>query len=831
VNRRVLSVFLASPGDMEAEREAVHEVVDRFNKSLGRQLDLQIDLLGWEDTLPGFERPQSLINKDVDACDLFIGMLWRRWGSNTKQYSSGFEEEFTVARTRHIETAQPEIWLYFKDIGGESLSDPGEQLKKVLQFISLQTEEKELTYRRFSETIEFKDKLYDTLIKYALRLSRQVEARSAASTEGVTRPSRKEVSTVLDNVKSGEPEGAEELFGMLSTVRAYIKEKGEVSLDFWQRARLNLLAVSLLSPQHIWELLGPHQQNLFYRKRKEWNLLPQEQALLIRSLVADDRGTQPGWFWLAKRDEKGISGLLIYLTLTDGNDAVRRNAFRWLRVSGQAPSSGFIKSSISEQDHVVLAEVLQLAELCEDQDITKDIEVLLDAKDANIRDAALEAYLTISFRADQAKAISLMTEKSTVVPKVMWKALKEGSLEAAETSLMSMLTEGSAEIREFACRALRKRGELSKGTAEHLLKDPDSRVRGIAVLALMEGGRSFNLEEISSLFEKFQKENLGLGLDRLRKPVMEDDIAPFMFEKWEYSQLKEYINYYDIQSAIAYRLLAQKHFDKFGVVVNRDLQDACQEFKRESASRLAGRFGLPAEKIITAYEKTDEFLASTFIGSAMEGMASHAVKDALPYARKYLGRFKYETADEQALLIFEQSGEESDVELLLRFAEKTNRDIMSDAVRIAITISGNREKLIRSVVFREDDAEVIASVVGIPYVGSSPTPDQLAIAALDHSGLLENKDARMEIAKEALKSNSESVRLSAVRVLHDVLDRAELENFLDEYIEREAYFYNVVSLMDALIYAPGAYGHHAAVKLSGESEIDDRVLALKGFPQ
>ena len=106
-------------------------MVDRLNPTI-RAAGWTVELLGWEDRLPGFGRPQAQINDDVDACDLFLGVLWRRWGSSTGEFESGFEEEFERAIGRQRRSKSPEIWIYFKRV--EDPSDPGEQLRQVLAF-------------------------------------------------------------------------------------------------------------------------------------------------------------------------------------------------------------------------------------------------------------------------------------------------------------------------------------------------------------------------------------------------------------------------------------------------------------------------------------------------------------------------------------------------------------------------------------------------------------------------------------------------------------------------------------------------------------------------
>ena len=48
--RRLLNIFLASPGDLESERRAAKEVVDEVAMT-ARELGISLELLGWEDTL------------------------------------------------------------------------------------------------------------------------------------------------------------------------------------------------------------------------------------------------------------------------------------------------------------------------------------------------------------------------------------------------------------------------------------------------------------------------------------------------------------------------------------------------------------------------------------------------------------------------------------------------------------------------------------------------------------------------------------------------------------------------------------------------------------
>jgi uncharacterized protein DUF4062 len=123
-NRKVVQIFLASPGDLQDERQAAKAAVDAFNKRWADWLGIQVELIGWEDTFKRFGRPQEQINLDLDRCEAFIGMMWRKWGSPPGgHYTSGFEEEFERATKSRKSSGRPEMTLFLKKIDAEFLKD------------------------------------------------------------------------------------------------------------------------------------------------------------------------------------------------------------------------------------------------------------------------------------------------------------------------------------------------------------------------------------------------------------------------------------------------------------------------------------------------------------------------------------------------------------------------------------------------------------------------------------------------------------------------------------------------------------------------------------
>ena len=67
-SRKIVRIFLASPGDLREERRAAKAVVDEFNSLWADEYGYHIELMGWEDTVASTaaHRPRSIkILKDV----------------------------------------------------------------------------------------------------------------------------------------------------------------------------------------------------------------------------------------------------------------------------------------------------------------------------------------------------------------------------------------------------------------------------------------------------------------------------------------------------------------------------------------------------------------------------------------------------------------------------------------------------------------------------------------------------------------------------------------------------------------------------------------------
>jgi hypothetical protein len=155
---RRLRVFVASPGDVKAEREKVREIIDRVNERVALAKGILLDPWLWEvDAIPEIGEAQQSINKYLDEAAIVILILWNRMGMPTSQAASGTVEEYERALARFKKTGWPHVMAYFSQQKGDPLSaEQTDQRKKVLDFQKAHTE---IFSASYSKPKEFCEKL------------------------------------------------------------------------------------------------------------------------------------------------------------------------------------------------------------------------------------------------------------------------------------------------------------------------------------------------------------------------------------------------------------------------------------------------------------------------------------------------------------------------------------------------------------------------------------------------------------------------------------------------------------------------------------------------
>lgn len=129
-------IFVASTAEVKDFRDVLDAVAADLNHTLGRERRLLIDLVRWEThARPAAGRPQAVINRQIGSYDLFVGILWKRFGTPSGLANSGTEEEFRIAWDLFQRGAIADILFYFCEQpwwpGSEEELD---QFRQVLRF-------------------------------------------------------------------------------------------------------------------------------------------------------------------------------------------------------------------------------------------------------------------------------------------------------------------------------------------------------------------------------------------------------------------------------------------------------------------------------------------------------------------------------------------------------------------------------------------------------------------------------------------------------------------------------------------------------------------------
>ncbi len=150
-------IFLASPSDLQDERASIDEVINELNLTFGKQHDIHLELLKWEThSAPAIaiNHPQEIITSDLgDDYDLFIGLIWKKFGTPTNNAESGTEEEFLNAYNRFLENPNSLQILFYFNSKPVSISEINpEQLLRVQNFKSDIGKNKKVLYWDYQDT-------------------------------------------------------------------------------------------------------------------------------------------------------------------------------------------------------------------------------------------------------------------------------------------------------------------------------------------------------------------------------------------------------------------------------------------------------------------------------------------------------------------------------------------------------------------------------------------------------------------------------------------------------------------------------------------------------
>ncbi|WP_052893314.1 DUF4062 domain-containing protein [Pseudomonas lundensis] len=789
--RRFIKVFLASPGDVAEERKVAKTIVDDFNGQLADALGYQLELVGWEDTLPDVGRPQAIINRDLDGCDLFIGMLWKRWGTppGTEPYTSGFEEDFNRSMTRNAKEGRPEINLLLKDIDTASLADPGDHLKKVIAFKEQVFAEKKLLAGTFTDVRDFEGKFRKCIQGYVISLAQkdkvsESEKDQAPSAETHATPTSEPGPTTPLSV-----EGARFLRNFLSKAEKATDEHPLTAIDV---ARVRLLSMIAAVHGNDQQSLGPHDANLLYKARTTFEFGRRElNGLSDIGLENVEHENVPLWHWVAAVD--GFKNNKLPICSLVGTTERRVGALKAMRL---------IALPIVEEEHVGRNEIVSLwfAESSETAVRVSALNYLSECgepsdlptineefarNETQTTNAAANAIIRIMLRDDRRKALeTLYSLQPTTVKRDLLDELFSHDGEFDDEILLRGLSHRNVQVRITVVTLLQKRRALVASIAEPLLNDSDAEVRYEALLALVADGRSYSVEQAKAVLVRKNPAPMGLlsamtHADTEGEAVL-DRYTEQLFDRFTDAQLEEE-DRLAIFDQNAYFALIRRNFRLRGDDLRKAVANQFVDRFESLLEEVAKRFG-SLNDLIEKTRSLGEYLRRKFTREGLDIICSRLDAVDLPLVRSMLasGRVDYSAADLTHLAKF---GQWCDIPLVIASLDRPEQG-RKYASLLSIASSTKHEDVARTLYalgkHRLNDL-LATTMPGFLIARIIPLiPDKAFLGLTD------------AVRVSLIQSEIEEVRKLASLKYVRAFPRRQVKVFLDEYMAADQFYYNVI---------------------------------------
>jgi len=771
------SVFIASPGDLEEERDAARKVVESTNATVGLNLSKRIRLSVGSHVQPSFGRPQESINPLVDDCDVFICLVHRRWGSDTGEASSGFKEEYDRAIARRKQSTSPRIALFFKRVDPSYLDDAGPQLNRVMAFRQEIEKEHTSLYREFTDTAEF-----------ALQL--QFYLADLLTSAASDQPDGSEQSVA--NRETGSPDAQGEstdearaqiadLFGRFRAFVAGDAVDGETDHD-----RLLMVAHGVTPDA------GPipvHVVNRLYRRSKEIVLARGEHAAWLTTFLASlgqnraraQDSVVPGWRALYDPDHASVFWTLVAEMLHEDKDLVQIGALRvlveynirpdelWSTNCERGPESSgqhvdrwtriFDNSEKSLSD---LLEYLSLVTVQADQPILRAATEL-----CRIRDVQTAVRSLLDGMDGRAEGWLALLPTNRYLPAAAWlvSKIEDARQSMSVEQLRSILTRDPLieELVEVASRELIARGEVNKSDLCAIIQTKNT---GLLERVL----ESFNSTTPPEIRLELANAVSEIGKSNLPSGAYPRILAALLPSNNLLEMLDQRLSGVDAWVALSLRSPTSL------------ASQARDVFRTDGASLGEAIPDIDTEE----YKVLREFLQASVRLGALRVLAADPTVDVkeevLPLLAAEFRRDSWNTRKEVVLEI-------------LKHAEAENINLLEE-------IRDSHDGILH----RDEVADRLADLLPLHLaeeVISSGDTDQ-KIVALRALLRADESEIPRHAVLTALHDDDQGVRIAAARLLFDKLERSELIGVLEHYNSESTYYYNVIVAFDKALYGPGS---------------------------
>lgn len=792
-NIKVVRVFIGSPGGLEDERRAAREIVQEINQAHSEHWRCQFKLVGWEDTIPGYQRPQSLINIDLDKCQYFIGVLWNRWGTkpdlDKSGYTSGFEEEFCRARDLCSGGSMKDIALYFKTVNVPDGFEAGPEIKKVKDFRTQCIDEKRIFFRDFASTVDFRDLVRSKLTEIGWREFELHGAREPGNSEAEQPPQEDSAGIATAGPKIFDQEAIDFISTMLSRTR----ESEQTSP--YEVARFRLIASSLQRPGNDEIYLGTHDANLIFRHKKEMTFSFQEvRALVDCGIVGFDHQNIPLWRWLITLGTRTQPFERVKVLAILGNTEERKNAIRLLQILGETTPelksfftrekvlTGWLAPEAHNEIFDAATQFLSFNGTQEDIEIVEKISVHSTVSKKATLDAVVASIKT---RSSHEEALKFICANDVEKVSEMWVDAIFSTPSALTTDVLRQcLASKSDSVRLKAVKLLIERGELSESAAHNLLSDSNHQIRFLAVECLQSSDSPLSSDTIRTVLT-IKRLSRGLGLFQTAETdaTYYDLYLKNELQKLDIEQLKEKVAEAGVFKHKELLVFYGKFSKKLSNEIRANLRDRFATMFEESVKKFEVIAGIQEKYRTQCYELWD-FYQKKLCSGAVAVICGLKVRSDIGLVRATLDAIEIELSPE-LLAYLAKFGDWSDVVRIERLTSppsgglsllSLSYDVFADEkaaaifelgrTRIADLLHAELAAPVRKALIKRFPASVFASL-----------SNDAIIAELDRK----DDEYRIYFSLRCVES----------------LTRERIETILNLYIERDTQrYYNSIHWLD-----------------------------------
>lgn len=165
-----INVFVSCPSDVEDEKQIVRGVCEQITKLLSSSRSIQVKVIDWKkDVVPLItgEHTQSVIDKQIAEYDydIYVGILWKRFGDKKSDGLTPTEGEFEDAFKRMEETKRPVMKVYFKTENFYPRNSyEVDQIGEVIKFKERIRDRNIGLYDDFKDKEDFQKKILESLL-------------------------------------------------------------------------------------------------------------------------------------------------------------------------------------------------------------------------------------------------------------------------------------------------------------------------------------------------------------------------------------------------------------------------------------------------------------------------------------------------------------------------------------------------------------------------------------------------------------------------------------------------------------------------------------------